>query len=104
MSESKIHEMTDEQGAAIEQDNPSSETSDFSAMRGLRENARVAMDALRDASRGASAAVTELGGGAYQVGAKTGAQIARQVEAQPVASVLVAASLGLVAGMLLSRR
>jgi ElaB/YqjD/DUF883 family membrane-anchored ribosome-binding protein len=75
-----------------------------STLHGLRENARVAMDALRDAGRGASAAVSELGGGAYQASARTGAQIARQVEAQPMTSVIIAASLGLVAGILLARR
>jgi ElaB/YqjD/DUF883 family membrane-anchored ribosome-binding protein len=99
MNESKIDEVIGDEGSSIERSN-----GEFTAMRGLRENARVAMDALRDASRGASAAVTELGEGAYQAGAKTSARIARQVEAQPVASVVVAASLGLIAGVLLSRR
>lgn len=116
MSKSQYDEPTGEdgtftEGASTEHHNGSSEhangsaaSGDFSTMRGLRENARIAMDALRDAGRGASAAVSDIGGGAYQAGARTGAQIARQVEAQPMTSVIVAASLGLVAGILLARR
>ncbi len=99
MSKSQIHELTSDDGAAV-----SSAESEYSAMRSLRENARQAMDALREAGRGASAAVSELGGGAYQAGARTGAQIVRQVEAQPMTAVVVAASLGVVAGVLLARR
>jgi ElaB/YqjD/DUF883 family membrane-anchored ribosome-binding protein len=92
-------------GAAIKNGaSPNGDASEFGTLRGLRENARVAMDALRDAGRGASAAVSELGDGAYQAGARTGARIARQVEAQPMTSVIVAASLGLIAGVLLARR
>jgi ElaB/YqjD/DUF883 family membrane-anchored ribosome-binding protein len=75
-----------------------------SLMRGLCENARSASDTVRSAYREASAAASDFGGEAYEVGAKTGARIARQVEAQPMSSVLIAGSLGLVVGMLLARR
>jgi ElaB/YqjD/DUF883 family membrane-anchored ribosome-binding protein len=113
MSNSTTDELTGDEGTTAVHANGASakngasangDAGEFSALRGLRENARVAMDALRDAGRGASAAVSELGGGAYQAGARTSAQIARQVEAQPMTSVIVAASLGLVAGILLARR
>jgi len=70
----------------------------------LGEGARATASALRDAYRGASATVSDLSGEAYQIGTKTSAQIARTVESQPMTAVLIAASLGLVAGILLSRR
>jgi|HubBroStandDraft_6_1064221.scaffolds.fasta_scaffold1424550_1 hypothetical protein len=74
------------------------------AMRGLLDNARVAKDALRGACRGASATAAEFGEEAYQIGSKTTAQLTRQVVAQPMTSMLVAGSLGLIAGVLLTRR
>jgi len=74
------------------------------ALRGLRESARITTDALCDASHKASVAARELGDGAYQFGARTGARVARQVEAQPMTAALVAASLGLIIGVLLPRR
>jgi ElaB/YqjD/DUF883 family membrane-anchored ribosome-binding protein len=101
MSKSTIDELTGDEGTST---GTASSNGEFSATRQLRENAKVAMDALRDAGRGASAAASELGEEAYQMGARTSAQIARQVETQPITSVLIAASLGLVAGMLLARR
>ena len=104
MSNSHMDEITDDAGSVAEPETHAAENGEFNAMRGLRDNAKIAMDALRDASRGATAAVSELGEGAYQAGARTGAQIARQVEAQPMTSVILAASLGLVAGVLLARR
>ena len=74
------------------------------AMRGLRDSAQVATDAVCDAGRKASSAMKELGDSAYQIGSRTGARVARQVEAQPMQSALVAASLGLIIGVLLARR
>jgi ElaB/YqjD/DUF883 family membrane-anchored ribosome-binding protein len=71
---------------------------------GLRESARATTEALREACRGASAAISELSEEAYQLGSQTGARISRQVEAQPMTSLLVAASIGLVAGVFLARR
>jgi ElaB/YqjD/DUF883 family membrane-anchored ribosome-binding protein len=78
--------------------------SESQTMRGLRENAKATTEALRDAGRKVSATASELGENAYQFGSKTGAQIAHTVEEQPMASVLIAAALGLIAGMLLARR
>ena len=70
----------------------------------LRESARLTADAFCHAGYKASAAVKELGDGAYQVGSRAGARVARQVEAQPMTAALVAASLGLIIGVLLPRR
>jgi hypothetical protein len=78
-----------------------SETGPF---RGFREGARVTTDAICDAGQKASAAIKDLGDGVYQFGARTGAGVARQVEAQPMTAALVAASLGLIVGVLLARR
>ena len=60
-----------------------SETSVSNAMRGLLR-AQVATDTISDAGRKASAVVKQLGDSACEVGARTGARVARQVEAQPV--------------------
>lgn len=73
-------------------------------LRGLRESARVTSDALCDAGHKASVTVKELSDGAYQMGSRAGARVARQVEAQPMTAALVAASLGLIIGVLLPRR
>lgn len=70
----------------------------------LRESARLTTDALCDAGSKASAALKELSDGAYQVGSRTGARVVRQVEAQPMTAALVAASIGLIIGVLLPRR
>jgi ElaB/YqjD/DUF883 family membrane-anchored ribosome-binding protein len=75
-----------------------------STLHGLRESARITTDALCDAGHKASVAVKEFGDGAYQFGARTGARVARQVEAQPMTAALVAASLGLIIGVMLPRR
>lgn len=86
----------------IVRDQTQSERSD--ALRGLREGARMTTDAVCEAGYKASAVMKELGDGAYQFGSKTGARVARQVEAQPLTSALIAASLGVIVGMWLSRR
>jgi ElaB/YqjD/DUF883 family membrane-anchored ribosome-binding protein len=77
-------------------------TSDL--LRSLRESARLTTDALVDAGYKASTAMKDLGDGAYQAGSRTGARVARQVEAQPMTAALLAASIGLVIGVLLPRR
>jgi hypothetical protein len=77
---------------------------DASVLRGLRESARVTSDALCAAGQKASAAMQGLGDGAVQFGTRTGARVARQVEAQPMAAAVIAASLGVIIGMLLPRR
>lgn len=77
---------------------------DANVLRGLRESARATSDALCAAGQKASAAIQELGDGAVQIGTRTGARVARQVEAQPMTAAIVAASLGMIIGMLLPRR
>jgi ElaB/YqjD/DUF883 family membrane-anchored ribosome-binding protein len=52
----------------------------------------------------ASAVMKELGDAAYQAGSRAGARVARRVETQPMMAALIAASLGLIVGMLLPRR
>ena len=109
MSNSTSDELTGDEGnpevhgnGAATNDRPAAngDASEYSTLRGLRENARVAMDALRDAG-GAPQPPSPNWAVAPQAGARTSAQIARQVEAQPMTSVIVAASLGLIAGGLL---
>jgi len=68
------------------------------------EATRATGEALQDASRKATAAVSDLGKSAYDVGTKARDEMSRQVEAQPMMAVLVAASLGLLTGLLLARR
>ncbi len=63
-----------------------------------------AAEAVRDVGRKAAAAVTDIGEDVYQSGARGGALVARYVGAHPVASIAIAASLGLFAGLLFSRR
>jgi ElaB/YqjD/DUF883 family membrane-anchored ribosome-binding protein len=92
--EANLHSTASSESEAIASD----------AMRGLRDGVQVASDTISDASRKATAAVKELGDSAYQFGSRTGARVARQVEAQPMPSVLLAASLGLLIGLLLARR
>jgi hypothetical protein len=73
-------------------------------LHGLRESARVTGDALCAAGQKASVAMQELSDGAVQIGSRTGARVARQVEAQPLAAAVVAASLAMIIGILLPRR
>jgi len=70
----------------------------------LHKGARFARDTFRDAARGAAVAATGFAESTYDIGTKAGARVVRQVEAQPMASALIAASLGMIAGLLLSRR
>jgi len=77
---------------------------DASVLRGLRESARVTGDAFCAVGQKASAAIQELSDGAVQIGSRTGASVVRQVEAQPMAAAVVAASLGMIIGILLPRR
>jgi ElaB/YqjD/DUF883 family membrane-anchored ribosome-binding protein len=97
--DSTIHETTQNgEGGKPETDG------DATVLSSLRESARLTTDALYDAGYKASAAVKEFGDGAYQAGSRAGARVARQVEAQPMTAALVAASLGLIIGVLLPRR
>jgi ElaB/YqjD/DUF883 family membrane-anchored ribosome-binding protein len=75
-----------------------------SVLHGLRESARATTDAVYDAGHKASVTMKEFGDGAYEMGSRAGARVARQVEAQPMTAALVAASLGLIIGVLLPRR
>lgn len=70
----------------------------------LGEAARATAEAVRDVGRKASAAMTEVGEEAYRTGARGGAHVGRYIGAHPVTSIAIAASLGLFAGLLLSRR
>jgi len=80
------------------------DTEKSNVIRGLWAHLRLPDGSLSDACRGASATVTGLGEEAYQIGTRTGARIARGVEAQPMTSIVIAGSLGLIAGILLARR
>ena len=93
-----------EEPAAGEHSQARTTNGEASVLRGLRESARVTTDALCDAGQKASVTMKELGDGAYQMGTRAGARVARQVEAQPMTAALVAASVGLIIGMLLPRR
>jgi len=102
--------MLNSEGATV-QENPQQErpgipetNGNVHVLRSLRESTRLSTDALCDAGYKASAAVKELGDGAYKAGCRAGAQVARRVEAQPMVAALVAASLGLIVGVMLPRR
>jgi ElaB/YqjD/DUF883 family membrane-anchored ribosome-binding protein len=97
--DSTVHEIPQNGGAGKAEAN-----GDATVLNSLRESARVTTDALYDAGYKASAAVKEFGDGAYQAGSRAGARVARQVEAQPMTAALIAASLGLIIGVLLPRR
>jgi|SwirhisoilCB1_FD_contig_41_860065_length_472_multi_4_in_0_out_0_1 ElaB/YqjD/DUF883 family membrane-anchored ribosome-binding protein len=77
---------------------------DAGVLQSLREGARMTTETLYDAGQKASAAIKDFGDNAYQMGSQTGARVVRQVEAQPVAAVLIAASIGMIIGVLLPRR
>jgi ElaB/YqjD/DUF883 family membrane-anchored ribosome-binding protein len=66
--------------------------------------ARATADALRVAGRKASAVMSDLTEEARGTGVKTREQVVSKVQAQPMTAVLVAAALGLVAGLLLTRQ
>jgi ElaB/YqjD/DUF883 family membrane-anchored ribosome-binding protein len=85
-------------------DDPNNGAPDSDWARGFRDSARVATDTICDVGRKASVAMKETGEKAYQFGSETGARVARQIEAQPMTAMLIAGSLGLVAGVLLARR
>jgi ElaB/YqjD/DUF883 family membrane-anchored ribosome-binding protein len=87
-----------------ETDGKSQINGEGNVLRGLCESARVTTDAICDAGYKASATMKELSDGAYQMGSRAGARVAREVEAQPMTAALVAASLGLIVGVLLPRR
>ncbi len=65
--------------------------------------ARAAAGALRVAGRKASAVMADLTDEARDTGQKTREQMVSRVQAQPLASMLIAAGFGLIAGMFLSR-
>jgi ElaB/YqjD/DUF883 family membrane-anchored ribosome-binding protein len=73
-------------------------------VNGIKNAARTAANSTNDAGRKAVSAMGDLGEDAYATGAKVGTKVARHVEAQPLAALLVAGSVGLIAGLLLSRR
>jgi hypothetical protein len=102
MSESENHNVHED--PQQEQSGKSETSGEAKVLLGLRECARITTDALCDAGHKASVSIKELGDSAYQVGSRTGARVARQVEAQPMTAALVAASLGLIIGVLLPRR
>jgi ElaB/YqjD/DUF883 family membrane-anchored ribosome-binding protein len=66
--------------------------------------ARATADAFRVAGRKASTVMADITEEARGTGVKTRDQVASTVQAQPMTSILVAAALGLVAGLLLSRK
>ncbi len=61
-------------------------------------------EALKDAGRKAAVTMNDLAEAASATGAKAREHVSRQVEEQPVASLLMAAAMGLVVGVLLTRR
>jgi len=73
------------------------------AMPTFSDAARATVDALRVAGRKASSVVADLTEEARDTGVKTRDQVATKVRAQPMTAVLIAAALGLVAGLLLTR-
>lgn len=68
------------------------------------ETTKAAREALRVAGRKATATFNDLSGEAMETGGKAREQIVRQVESQPLTAVLLAAGVGLLAGLLWARR
>jgi ElaB/YqjD/DUF883 family membrane-anchored ribosome-binding protein len=68
------------------------------------EAARAAADMLRETGRKATEAVSHLADDAYETGTKTRDEVAHRVVDQPLTAVLLAAGIGLLAGLLFSRR
>ena len=73
------------------------------AIPSFGDAARATADALRVAGRKASAVMTEFGEEARDAGVKTRDEVVTRVQAQPLTSVLVAAALGFIAGLMLPR-
>jgi ElaB/YqjD/DUF883 family membrane-anchored ribosome-binding protein len=73
-------------------------------LQSLREGTRVTTEAFCDIGHKASVTMTELGDSAYRAGKGAGARVAGQVKAQPMTAALIAASVGLIIGVLLPRR
>jgi ElaB/YqjD/DUF883 family membrane-anchored ribosome-binding protein len=74
------------------------------AMPTFADAARATGDALRVAGRKAASVMADLTEEARDTGAKTRDQVSSRVQAQPMTSIVVAAALGLVAGLLMSRQ
>jgi ElaB/YqjD/DUF883 family membrane-anchored ribosome-binding protein len=74
------------------------------AVPSFADAARATADALRVAGRKASAVMSDLSEEARDTGMKTRDQMVSTVQAQPMTAILVAAALGLVAGLLLTRQ
>jgi ElaB/YqjD/DUF883 family membrane-anchored ribosome-binding protein len=70
------------------------------AAQGISDAASAAGTAVRDATRKVGATAADLGDRASEASH----DLSRRVEQQPLTSVLVAAGVGFVAGLLLSRR
>jgi ElaB/YqjD/DUF883 family membrane-anchored ribosome-binding protein len=74
------------------------------AVPSFADAARATTDALRVAGRKASGVMADLTEEARETGMKTREQLVSTVQSQPMTSILVAAGLGLVAGLLLTRQ
>ena len=72
--------------------------------RRVADAAAEAGAAVRDATEKLATAAGELGARARAEGERYGKEVVRQVEAQPVTSLAIAAMAGLLAGMFLARR
>jgi ElaB/YqjD/DUF883 family membrane-anchored ribosome-binding protein len=73
------------------------------AIPAFGDAARSAADAVLAAGRKASSVMSDLTDDARDTGAFTRDQFVSQVREQPMAAVLIAAALGLIAGLFLSR-
>lgn len=59
---------------------------------------------MRDVAGRAGDAATDVSDRVYKRGVETSQQVSRQVESQPLSSLLVAASAGFIVGLLMARR
>jgi len=62
--------------------------------------ARATADVIRDAGRRASSAISDLGDGVPE----TREAVTKRVQEQPITALLIAAGIGILAGMLLFRK
>jgi ElaB/YqjD/DUF883 family membrane-anchored ribosome-binding protein len=108
MSETEIRRTWRDVGREIENDGSFAADAATKAMSEFGQKASEAAGdagaAIRDASRKVGAAASDMGNDVYDRSRRMGRDAADRIQAQPVASVIVAAVAGLFAGLLIARR
>lgn len=66
--------------------------------------AKSTSQVMDEVSRKATERMADVTNAVFDTGSKARAQVAKQIEEQPMTAILVAASVGLLAGLLMARR